>query len=68
MSKVLIIGAGGVGRVVVHKCAQAKEVFSGITPGFADQVQVRCHRRGDPPFPHQDRPGRCGQCPLNWWR
>jgi len=30
MSKVLIIGAGGVGRVVTHKCAQAPEVFSEI--------------------------------------
>lgn len=30
MSKVLIIGAGGVGAVVTHKCAQAPEVFSEI--------------------------------------
>jgi saccharopine dehydrogenase (NAD+, L-lysine forming) len=30
MSKVLIIGAGGVGRVVTHKCAQVREVFSEI--------------------------------------
>ena len=30
MSKVLIIGAGGVGSVVAHKCAQAPEVFSEI--------------------------------------
>lgn len=30
MSKVLIIGAGGVGRVVAHKCAQQPEVFSEI--------------------------------------
>lgn len=30
MSKVLIIGAGGVGRVVAHKCAQNPEVFSEI--------------------------------------
>ena len=30
MSKVLIIGAGGVGSVVVHKCAQVPEVFSEI--------------------------------------
>ena len=28
--KVLIIGAGGVGRVVAHKCAQAPEVFSAL--------------------------------------
>lgn len=30
MSKVLIIGAGGVGSVVVHKCAQVSEVFTEI--------------------------------------
>lgn len=30
MSRVLIIGAGGVGQVVVHKCAQNPEVFSDI--------------------------------------
>lgn len=31
MGKVLIIGAGGVGSVVAHKCAQVPEVFSEIT-------------------------------------
>ena len=31
MSHVLIIGAGGVGSVVAHKCAQVPEVFSRIT-------------------------------------
>ena len=30
MSKVLIIGAGGVGTVVAHKVAQHPEVFSEI--------------------------------------
>lgn len=30
MARVLIIGAGGVGQVVVHKCAQVPEVFSDI--------------------------------------
>ena len=30
MAKVLIIGAGGVSGVVVHKCAQLPEVFSEI--------------------------------------
>ncbi len=30
MSRVLIIGAGGVGRVVTHKCAQLPQVFSDI--------------------------------------
>jgi saccharopine dehydrogenase (NAD+, L-lysine-forming) len=40
MSKVLIIGAGGVGRVVVHKCAQAKEVFTSIT--LASRTKSKC--------------------------
>jgi saccharopine dehydrogenase (NAD+, L-lysine-forming) len=40
MSKVLIIGAGGVGRVVVHKCAQAKDVFTAIT--LASRTQAKC--------------------------
>ncbi|MCL7488115.1 MAG: saccharopine dehydrogenase family protein [Desulfobulbaceae bacterium] len=30
MAAVLIIGAGGVGRVVAHKCAQVRDVFSDI--------------------------------------
>ena len=31
MAKVLIIGAGGVGGVVAHKCAQVPQVFEEIT-------------------------------------
>lgn len=31
MPKVLILGAGGVGNVVAHKCAQAHETYSDIT-------------------------------------
>lgn len=40
MSKVLIIGAGGVSRVVVHKCAQRKDIFSSIT--LASRTRSRC--------------------------
>ena len=40
MSKVLIIGAGGVGRVVAHKCAQASDVFSEIT--LASRTLSKC--------------------------
>ncbi len=40
MSTVLIIGAGGVGRVVAHKCAQVPEVFSGIH--LASRTQSKC--------------------------
>jgi saccharopine dehydrogenase (NAD+, L-lysine-forming) len=40
MSRVLIIGAGGVGRVVTHKCAQLPEVFSEI--GLASRTVAKC--------------------------
>jgi saccharopine dehydrogenase (NAD+, L-lysine-forming) len=40
MSKVLIIGAGGVGRVTTIKCAQHPEVFSGIM--LASRTQSKC--------------------------
>jgi saccharopine dehydrogenase (NAD+, L-lysine-forming) len=40
MSHVLIIGAGGVGSVVVHKCAQASEVFTKIT--LASRTVAKC--------------------------
>lgn len=40
MSKVLIIGAGGVGRVVTYKCAQHPEVFSEIM--LASRTVSKC--------------------------
>lgn len=40
MSKVLIIGAGGVGRVTTFKCAQHPEVFSGIM--LASRTKSKC--------------------------
>jgi len=40
MSKVLIIGAGGVGGVVVHKCAQRPDIFSSIT--LASRTKTKC--------------------------
>ncbi len=40
MGKVLIIGAGGVGRVVVHKCASLPEVFTDIT--LASRTKTKC--------------------------
>ncbi|MCC5835019.1 MAG: saccharopine dehydrogenase family protein [Opitutales bacterium] len=42
MSKVLIIGAGGVGGVVAHKCAQAPEVFSEIV--LASRTESKCRK------------------------
>jgi len=40
MSKVLIIGAGGVGRVVTQKCADLPEIFSGIM--LASRTKSKC--------------------------
>lgn len=42
MSKILIIGAGGVGQVVVHKCAQHPEVFSSIM--LASRTKSKCDK------------------------
>ncbi len=42
MSKVLIIGAGGVGGVVAHKCAQDAETFSQIV--LASRTLSRCKK------------------------
>ncbi|SKA12342.1 carboxynorspermidine dehydrogenase [Trichlorobacter thiogenes] len=40
MSNVLIIGAGGVGQVVTHKCAQRRDVFTEIT--LASRTKAKC--------------------------
>lgn len=40
MKKVLIIGAGGVGQVVAHKCAQNPEVFGEIM--LASRTEAKC--------------------------
>lgn len=42
MGRVLIIGAGGVGRVVAHKCAQVPEVFSDIM--LASRSVAKCEQ------------------------
>ncbi|MFH1395236.1 MAG: saccharopine dehydrogenase family protein [Candidatus Omnitrophota bacterium] len=42
MKKVLIIGAGGVGSVVTHKCAQAPEVFDEIC--LASRTVSKCEK------------------------
>ena len=40
MAKVIIVGAGGVGQVVTHKCAQVPEVFSDIV--LASRNEAKC--------------------------
>ncbi|MFL0809861.1 MAG: saccharopine dehydrogenase family protein [Agarilytica sp.] len=42
MSTVLIIGAGGVGQVVTHKCAQVPDVFSRII--LASRTESKCKK------------------------
>ena len=54
MSKVLIVGAGGVGKVVAHKVMQLPEIFSEVTlasrtlsrcAAIADEIQSMLGRR-----------------------
>ena len=40
MSKIIIIGAGGVGNVVVRKCAREHEIFTDIL--LASRTQAKC--------------------------
>ncbi len=42
MANILIIGAGGVGRVVVHKCVQNRDVFQKIT--LASRTLLKCQQ------------------------
>ena len=42
MAKVLIIGAGGVGQVVTHKCSQHPEVFEEIM--LASRTKAKCDK------------------------
>ncbi|SDM45253.1 carboxynorspermidine dehydrogenase [Franzmannia pantelleriensis] len=55
MSKVLIIGAGGVGGVVTHKCAQHPEVFGEIM--LASRNEAKCQAIAD----QLDRPIQTAQ-------
>ncbi|MFP4138752.1 MAG: saccharopine dehydrogenase family protein [Halomonas sp.] len=55
MSKVLIIGAGGVGGVVTHKCAQHPEVFGEIL--LASRNEAKCKAIAD----QLDRPIQTAQ-------
>ncbi|GFO61084.1 saccharopine dehydrogenase [Geomonas silvestris] len=51
MSKVLIIGAGGVGGVVTHKCAMAKGVITEITLASRTEAKCRAIAEQIPDFP-----------------
>ncbi|MDR0827377.1 MAG: saccharopine dehydrogenase family protein [Desulfovibrio sp.] len=60
MKKVLIVGAGGVGGVVAHKCAQRPEVFGDIM--LASRTRERCEailaQIAAQPYAHPSRPLR----------
>ena len=45
MSKVLIIGCGGVASVAIHKCCQVPEVFTEIC--IASRTKAKCDKRED---------------------
>ena len=45
MPKIVIIGAGGVGRVVAYKCAEAKEIFEEIV--LASRTVSKCQAIAD---------------------
>ena len=45
MGKIIIIGAGGVGSVVAHKCAQNSDVFSEIV--LASRTIKKCNKIKD---------------------
>ena len=47
MAKIIIIGAGGVGQVVAHKCAQMADVFDEIVLGQSHREQVQKNCRAD---------------------
>ena len=51
MSRTLIIGAGGVASVAIHKCCQNSEVFSDIclasrTVSKCDAIKASCEKKG----------------------
>ena len=61
MGKVLVIGAGGVGTVVVHKMAQNPEVFTEVmlasrTKSKCDAIALDVKERYTQ---HQNGAGRC---------
>jgi saccharopine dehydrogenase (NAD+, L-lysine forming) len=45
MARILIIGAGGVGQVVAHKCAQQSELFTNIM--LASRTKSKCDKIAD---------------------
>ena len=65
MSKVLVIGCGGVASVAIRKCCQVSEVFTELC--IASRTKEKCDapgRRSGRKNRHQNHhcPGGCGRC------
>ena len=56
MTKILVIGAGGVGSVATHKMAMLQDVFSDIT--LASRREVKCKDIADLSLIHISEPTR----------
>ena len=67
MSKVIIIGAGGVGNVVAHKCAGVPAVFEDIL--LASRTESKCQAIARDVMEKQGRhthgSNRCRRCGGN---
>ena len=55
MSKVLIIGCGGVASVAIHKCCQVPEVFTEIC--IASRTKAKCDKLAAELAPMLDQSG-----------
>ena len=47
MSRVLVIGAGGVATVAIHKCCQVSEIFTELC--IASRTKAKCEPPKLPP-------------------
>ena len=57
MSKVLIIGCGGVASVAIHKCCQVPEVFTDIC--IASRTKSKCDKLAADKSPQPPPPRSC---------
>ena len=66
MSKVLVIGCGGVASVAISKCCQVSDVFTELC--IASRTKSKCDalaaKLAPPPGPNHHRAGRCRRRPA----
>ena len=58
MSKVLVIGCGGVATVAIHKCCQVSEIFTELciasrTKAKCDKLAQNCKAKPPPKLPQR---------------